>query len=151
MKLDAAITFLLLSSVMGKSGDDTDGEVTVIKTCNGKELEVKCEWEAEARRLLRGGRRLSWQRVLDMELDDVKCTLEFEDDEYETELEFPDDFTIEIREADEQDDHCCFIAKGIKFEGIPVTADLEIELKEIDGDAVYDDEKLSISGCPPQA
>ena len=147
MKFPSSIALLLLSSSQFVWGGGTDGEVTVTEQCNGTELVVTCSWEADARRRLRGGSSTN-HRALDMELEEVSCEVTFGDEEYETELNFPYDFMIEVREAEDQDDFCIYSVKGVSFEGIDVTADLTVELKDIDDDAVYDDESLSISGCP---
>mmetsp|Transcript_78175 Transcript_78175/g.108630 ORF Transcript_78175/g.108630 Transcript_78175/m.108630 type:complete len:159 (-) Transcript_78175:281-757(-) len=156
MKL-ATSALLFLSTVGLSLAADTDGTVTVTETCDDGPLVVACEWEASGRRqLLRGGlkdlkNRVAKDRALSLEMEEIECTLTYNGTEYTSPVTFPYDFMMEIREADGQDDFCIYIADGISFADIDVTAKLEVELKDVDGDAVYDDESLSISGCPSGA
>jgi hypothetical protein len=151
-------SFLLLSSIAGlasassSSSRDIDGELSIEKYCGDIEVELECEWEAKASRKLRRRRRLTQvrlpnsHRILDVELDDVECYLEVDDNDFQVELHFPEDFTIEKREADDEDDFFVFVAE-IKFDGTDVVGEIEVEIKDVDDAAVYDDSSISVD-CP---
>jgi hypothetical protein len=90
-------------------------------------------------------------RKLGLELKDVKCSASFGDyKDYSTQLHFPDDFVVETREADGEDDFGVFTAgftlKGA--DGAPdIVAEFGVELVDTDEGAVYDDSEIS-ADCP---
>jgi hypothetical protein len=170
--VSTAISFLALTTaaIVVDASSDTDGELTVSRLCKGEHLELNCEWEGNARRrrrrrLLRTAAagpfppratttvELPNHRKLDLELDDVECTATFGDfDHYFVELHFPDDFVVEIREADDEDDVGIFTAeftlKGDVLSGAPdIVGAIEVELVETDDKAVYDDSAIGVE-CP---
>ena len=142
---------------------DTDGEMTVSRICKGEHLELTCEWEGKNRRrnLLRtsaaaAGRatttvELPNHRKLDLELRKVECSATYGHfDHYWVKLDFPEDFIVEIREADDVDDFGVFTAE-VKLEGGDGAPDivgaLQVELVDTDHGAVYDDSSISVE-CP---
>jgi hypothetical protein len=153
-------SLLLLSSIVGialAGSGDIEGELSIEKYCGDVKVELECDWEAERSRRVRRGRRglahvqvPDSHRVLDIELDDVECHLEVEDDdsedEFHVELDFPEDFTVQKREADGTDDFFVFVAK-IKFDNTDIVGEIEVELAETGNVAVYDDSSISIE-CP---
>eukprot|EP00529_Nitzschia_sp_RCC80_P035364 CAMPEP_0113463068 /NCGR_PEP_ID=MMETSP0014_2-20120614/12445_1 /TAXON_ID=2857 /ORGANISM="Nitzschia sp." /LENGTH=175 /DNA_ID=CAMNT_0000355007 /DNA_START=623 /DNA_END=1150 /DNA_ORIENTATION=+ /assembly_acc=CAM_ASM_000159 len=175
MKLvSAAISLLVVtaaammtSTTVVDASSDTDGELTVSRTCKGEHLELNCEWEGNNRRrgrsLLRTAAaaaapgkamttvELPNHRKLDLELDDVKCTATFGHfDHYFVELHFPDEFVVEIREADGVDDIGVFTAE-VKLDGDGDAPDIvgaiEVELVDTDYGAVYDGSSIGVE-CP---
>ena len=166
--VSTAISFLALTmaAIVVDASSDTDGELTVSRTCKGEHLELNCEWEGNNRRrrnrrrltrsLLRTGNRatttveLPNHRKLDLELDDVECTATFGHfDHYFVELHFPDDFVSEIREADDVDDVGVFTADiKLSQDGAPdIVGAIEVELVDTDHGAVYSDSAISVE-CP---
>eukprot|EP00529_Nitzschia_sp_RCC80_P035608 CAMPEP_0113458482 /NCGR_PEP_ID=MMETSP0014_2-20120614/9946_1 /TAXON_ID=2857 /ORGANISM="Nitzschia sp." /LENGTH=172 /DNA_ID=CAMNT_0000350009 /DNA_START=1610 /DNA_END=2128 /DNA_ORIENTATION=- /assembly_acc=CAM_ASM_000159 len=155
---------LITSTTVVDASSDTDGELTVSRTCKGEHLELNCEWEGNnrrrGRRLLRTaaapGRAMTTvelpnHRKLDLELDDVECTATFGHfDHYFVELHFPDDFVVEIREADDVDDLGVFTAE-VKLDGDGDSPDIvgaiEVELVDTDHGAVYGDSSIGVE-CP---
>jgi hypothetical protein len=136
------------------SSPDTDGELAILKRCGDLDVEFGCEWEANYKSSKR--RRLrsrtaevelpNSQRVLGVELEDVTCTIEFGDESYETDLTFPDDFNIELREADDAEDFYIFVAK-VEFNGTDYEGEFVVEIVKVEdlyGNdvAVYDDSEV---------
>jgi hypothetical protein len=160
MKFISAVALgLIASTSFVAASSDTDGTVTVSRKCEGKSLEVTCDWKGKNRRALRTRGEAPEKRMVELpnhrqlglELKDVECSATFGDfEDYFTELTFPDDFVVETREADGEDDFGVFTAgftlKG--KDGAPdISGELGVELVDTEEGAAYDDSEIS-ADCP---